>query len=165
MGVIELYELATGQKRHTFSGLKRPALSLAFSPDGRSLASESADGPVILWDVKGVLTTPATPDAAGWEAAWKALTGDDAVKAFAAVRLVAAHPDDGAAELRKRFAEVKSPAVVACERAVEAMRLADHVSARKLLAEWAKSRKRARSRPRRSAGEVLSHRWGGESGR
>lgn len=42
------------------------------------------------------------------------------------------------AELRKRFAEVKSPAVVACERAVDALRFADSEGAKKLLAEWAK---------------------------
>lgn len=137
-GSVLLYELATGQRRYAFIGLNRSIRELAFSPDGKTLASESADGPVILWDVKGELTRPAKPDATGWEGAWQAITGDDAEQAFAAVRLVAAYPDEGAAELKRRFAEVKSPTAVSAERAVEALRLADTDSARKQIAEWAK---------------------------
>jgi WD40 repeat protein len=58
-GDIHLYETATGKLRHTLRGLRRPAVALAFSPDGTALASESADGPVILWDVASVLSQPA----------------------------------------------------------------------------------------------------------
>jgi WD40 repeat protein len=137
-GDIHLYELAAGKRRHTFVGLQRAATSLVFSPDGRLLASESADGPVLLWDVRGDVTKPAKPDAIGWGRAWDALGGEDTVKAFQAIRLFAFHPDDGAAELKKRFAEVKTPTAKVCERAVEAMQLAGTEAARKVIAEWAK---------------------------
>ena len=110
---VRLYELATGQRRHTFAGLTRPVEAVAFSPDGRFLASESADGPVLLWDVRGDLTKPAKPDAGGWDSAWNALGGDDAAKAFQAIRLFALYPDGGVEELKRRFAEQKGPSEAA----------------------------------------------------
>jgi WD40 repeat protein len=135
-GGIALYELATGKVRHTFRGLRRPAVALAFSPDGKALASESADGPVVLWDVKGVLSKPATPDAGGWDAAWAYLSGDDAEKAFDAIRLFARFAD-GVGELKARLAEQRSPSIPLAERAVEAVQLADTEEAKRVIGEWA----------------------------
>ncbi len=106
---LRLYEASTGKLRHRFREQTRPVQVVAFSPDGRSLAAESVDGPLLLWDVRGDLTKPAKPDAAGWQAAWAALGGDGAEAGFRAARLFALHPDDGAAELTRRFAERKSP--------------------------------------------------------
>jgi WD40 repeat protein len=102
---LRLYETRTGRLRHTFREQTRPVEVLAFSPNGRHLAAESVDGPLLVWDVRGDLTRPAKPDAAGWDRAWEALADVDAVKAFAAVRLFALHPDDGVFELKRRFAE------------------------------------------------------------
>lgn len=102
---LRLYEASTGRLRHTFREQKAPVEVLAFSPNGRYLAAESVDGPLLVWDVRGDLTRPAKADAAGWDRAWEALADVDAVKAFAAVRLFALHPDDGVSELKRRFAE------------------------------------------------------------
>ena len=106
---LRLYEASTGKLRHRFREQTRPVQVVAFSPDGRFLAAESVDGPLLLWDVRGDLTKSAKPDAAGWDAAWAALGGDGAEAAFRAVRLFALHPDDGAAELKRRFADRKPP--------------------------------------------------------
>jgi WD40 repeat protein len=107
---LRLYEASTGKLRYTFGEQKRPVEVLAFSPNGRHLAAESVDGPILLWDVRGDLTKPAKPDAAGWERAWAALGEVDAPAAFQAVRFFALHPEEGAAELKRRFAE-KPPTV------------------------------------------------------
>ncbi|MEO2092272.1 MAG: hypothetical protein ABGY75_22685 [Gemmataceae bacterium] len=106
---LRVYEAGTGKLRHRFREQTRPVQVVAFSPDGRSLAAESVDGPLLLWDVRGDLSKPAKPDAAGWDTAWAALGGDGAEAAFRAVRLFALHPEEGTAELKRRFAGRKPP--------------------------------------------------------
>ncbi len=112
-GRVVLYEVRSGHPRHTFQQSERDVLALAFHPDGKHLLAEAADGSIFLWDVRGDLTKPAKPDSAGWGKAWDALGGEDAAKAFQAIRLFALHSDDGTAELKKRFAERKGPSEAA----------------------------------------------------
>lgn len=107
---LRLYEARTGQVLHTYREQKQPVDIVAFSPDGRHLVAESMDGPLLVWDVRGDLTKPAKPDAAGWKRAWEALGSGDAAKGFRAVRLFALHPDGGVAELKRQFAEAKPTA-------------------------------------------------------
>lgn len=129
---LRLYEASTGKLRHTFREQKRPVEVLAFSPNGRQLAAESVDGPILVWAVRGDLSKPAKPDADGWDRAWAALGEVDAPAGFQAVRLFALHPDDGVAELKRRFAE-KPPTIE--EIAAVVAKLDDRTFAVRLRAE------------------------------
>ena len=46
-----LWDVATGELRLTFTGHSQQIGSVAFSPDGQTLASGSADHTIKLWDI------------------------------------------------------------------------------------------------------------------
>jgi WD40 repeat protein len=50
-GWLEVYEAATGNKLRSFDGFDKQVLYVFFSPDGRRLISQNADGIVRQWDV------------------------------------------------------------------------------------------------------------------
>ncbi len=54
---IRIWEVATGQNIHTFWGHTTDVQDLAFSPDGKYLASSSYDGTILLWDMKPIICT------------------------------------------------------------------------------------------------------------
>ncbi len=54
---IRIWEVATGKNIHTFWGHTTDVQDLAFSPDGKLLASCSYDGTILLWDVKQFIGT------------------------------------------------------------------------------------------------------------
>jgi WD40 repeat protein/serine/threonine protein kinase len=50
---VKLWDLSTGQVRHSLSAQSSTVWGLAFSPDGSLLASGGGDGTIALWDVEG----------------------------------------------------------------------------------------------------------------
>ena len=48
---ITVWNIKSGEEAFTFSGNQKSVIALAFSPDGRSLASADEDGGITVWDV------------------------------------------------------------------------------------------------------------------
>ena len=61
---VQLWDAATGALKHTLEGHSDLVTSVAYSPDGRAIASGSRYGTILLWDVASLQTpdTPQTPD-------------------------------------------------------------------------------------------------------
>jgi WD40 repeat protein len=101
--VIHLWEVATGKEICTFQGHRGEIRSLAFSSNGRRLASASTDGTVLLWDL-----APAAPllkeanekEVAGW---WADLASEEPSQAYGAVWHLVEVPATSIAFLRQRL--------------------------------------------------------------
>jgi RNA polymerase sigma factor (sigma-70 family) len=86
---ILLWELASGKQRGRFTGHRERIESLAFSPDGRLLASGSLDFTACVWDVTGLCPdgqwTPRRVKQEELERLWTALGSNDGVRAYRAL--------------------------------------------------------------------------------
>jgi WD40 repeat protein len=109
-----LRDAETGRVVREFR-LGEPAAALAFSPDGRTLATAAAGTPVYLWDLSGARTGPAAefreppPDAAAVRAAAAALTTPDPEAATDALRVLHADPAGAVAAIRTAVKPAVAP--------------------------------------------------------
>ncbi|HWY87934.1 MAG TPA: sigma-70 family RNA polymerase sigma factor, partial [Gemmataceae bacterium] len=92
---VILWELVSGKERGRFVGHANKIAALAFSPEGRLLASGSWDYTALLWDVTGIspdgILAPRDIDPEGLKRLWSDLSGTDAANAYRAIwKMVAA---------------------------------------------------------------------------
>lgn len=109
-GTIHFFDTVTGRTLGTLAGHQGGVQSLAFHAAGDRLLSGSADTSALLWDVKGLVRSAATPPVAlqdgEIEELWHALSGSDPARAHpAAVKLIA-HPNLAVPLLRARLQPV-----------------------------------------------------------
>jgi WD40 repeat protein len=95
-GGIRVLEAATGNIIRDVPAHEEGVLTLALSPDGKTLATGSADATVLLWDVAEISKArPAGKTALGAEqlaALWNDLADPNGKKAYDAINLLAAAP-------------------------------------------------------------------------
>ena len=85
--MIRIWDVASGQEVRQFTGHLAPAWSAAFTADGRSIVSGSADGTALVWDVSDLANQPkAEPLAAdALKDRWDELSSPDARVAYRAM--------------------------------------------------------------------------------
>lgn len=106
---IELWELCSASIRKRFTGHTGAVTALAFSDDGRLLASGSADTTTLVWDVSGRTLHPLSkvrvtaPEA---EASWRQLASTNASEGYQAILRLTSSPDEALALFRKMLKPV-----------------------------------------------------------
>jgi len=84
---VQVFELVSGRERARLSGHRDGIASLAFSLDGRFLASGSADTSILIWNMRDPLgkTRPAELSARQLDERWSTLADPDPVRAYDAL--------------------------------------------------------------------------------
>jgi uncharacterized protein with WD repeat len=103
---VRLFDAATGKEARQFGGLQGKINRLAFSPDATRIVTAGQDGTAIVWDLTRDEKPPAKDlklTAKELDALWSDLAGDDARKAYSAVRNLRAAPADSLPFLRDRL--------------------------------------------------------------
>jgi hypothetical protein len=107
---IHLVEVVTGRERHVLRGHKGRILSLTFSADARMLISGSEDTTALVWDLASQLGRPEKgtrpPTLGELEAAWADLAGEDAARAYRALRRLRSVPAEAVPYLHQHLRPV-----------------------------------------------------------
>jgi hypothetical protein len=101
--------VATGKKIHVLEGHQGPISTLSFSPDGKRLATGSYDTTIRLWDAARFKTKPPVEvqmRSEQVESLWADLGGEDAIKAYHAIRTLAAAPKTSVAFFKRHLRSV-----------------------------------------------------------
>jgi hypothetical protein len=110
-GVVRVLETSTGAERCRFDGHEGAVTALAFSSDGKTLATASTDTTALLWDVtRPTKEAPrATLTAAEVEGLWADLGSEDGGKAYRALLALAAAPKQAVPFLNKQLKPAEAP--------------------------------------------------------
>jgi WD40 repeat protein len=112
MGSVHLWDTMTGKRQQTFAHHNAEVRCVAFSPDGKTLASGSGDHTILVWDCTGSIrdVTPiADPSAKELDEWWNALADDHAKVARNAMAEFVRRPTSATRFLGDRLKPATSP--------------------------------------------------------
>lgn len=133
IGRTLVWETASGKVAHQLADIDGANLSLAFSPDGRDLATGAADSVIHIWDMtSGQRDRKALTDrellqawdnlggdaASGWRAVWTFVAASEQAVAFLKTKLHPVAPAD-AARIKRLMADLESEDLATRARAAE----------------------------------------------
>ncbi len=134
--LVHLWDLTTGQKLPVLNGHRARVTQLAFSPEGRSLASGSVDTTVLLWEVAKLRTGSAAPEEKTLARFWDDLGAADPGIAYSAVCRGAAARESAVAILQRKLqplAPVDQEKAAAWIRQLDSPKFAERRSASEAL--------------------------------
>jgi WD40 repeat protein len=104
-GTVGLWGWPAARETCRLEGHQGGVKALAFAPGGKTVLSGSTDTAALVWDVAEPLARRFRPaaDADAVAAAWNDLAGADAARAFQAIRLLVAVPEQSVPLLRKHL--------------------------------------------------------------
>jgi WD40 repeat protein len=120
--IVHVWEVATGREIRTFRGHRAEIRALAFSSNGRRLASSSLDRTVLIWDLS--LRSGGHPESQGRAITdfWEELTGEDAARAYDAQWRLAAVPEVSVPYIAQRLKPATQSQVQGVRRPGEGVR-------------------------------------------
>lgn len=120
-GTVQLWETTSGSIRHSFEGHSKRTAVIAFSPNGRLLASGSHDSTVIIWDL-GLPTVPEELLTTPTERLWQRLAVTDAAEAWPVIAALVARPTDAVTFIEKNLPPAKPlPAAADIKKLIAAL--------------------------------------------
>jgi hypothetical protein len=134
--LVHVWEAATGQELRALRGHRGDVHALAFSGNGRRLASASDDRTCLIWDLPAAVGAGESSPAGAREAAawWADLADADAGRAYAAVWRLAAVPATAVPLLARHVRPATTADVDAVRRSVADLDAASFAVRRKAVA-------------------------------
>jgi len=107
---VRVWEITSGREARRFGGHRAGIYAVAFFPDGRRIASASADATAMVWDCAKWNEQPRAGAVAPLDLdhLWSDLLGDDAARAYRAVWTLSAAPERAVRLLTERLKPVGS---------------------------------------------------------
>jgi WD40 repeat protein len=108
-GAVRLWDTVGGKELLPLTEHQGPVRAVRFAPDGRTLWSFGTDGKVLTWPVNGARDRRLRLEAVSEQMLsklWANLLGEDALAHYAAVRALAAVPEQSLPFLRERLQPV-----------------------------------------------------------
>jgi RNA polymerase sigma factor (sigma-70 family) len=110
---IHVWDVLSGREVGQLQGHEGGVISLLFAPDGRHLFSGGTDTTALTWDLARLIqpgpARAARLEPASLDVLWTDLAGQDATRAFEAIRKLSAVPDQAVALIQQRVRPAALP--------------------------------------------------------